>query len=104
MKIRLLRSGALFVFSIVVLAQISWAQGAMVSGSVRDRQNSPKAYVSVTFDGPGSYVAMTDGEGRFTIDNVKNGTYSVIVRQGDNVQKFTERIEGRRELNLVVTW
>ena len=104
MKFRLLRSTGLFVFALVVLAQISWAQGATISGSVKDKQNNPKSYVSVIFEGPQRYVAMTDGEGRFRVGNVQNGTYSVTVRQGDNVQKFSSRIEGQRELNLVVTW
>ena len=88
----------------MLLVQASWAQGVTVGGSVRDRKDNPKAYVSVTFEGPRRYVAMTDGEGRYTITDVQNGSYSVIVRQGDNVQKFSRRVSGQQEVNLVVNW
>ena len=103
MNVRVQLAGFL-VLAVIVLVQASWAQGVTVSGSVRDRNNNPKAYVSVTFEGPRRYVAMTDGEGRYTITNVQNGSYSVVVRQGDNVQKFSQRISGQQEVNLVVNW
>lgn len=104
MNVRLIQLTVLLVLAIMVLVQTSWAQGVMVSGSVRDRNNSPKAYVSVTFEGPRRYVAMTDGEGRFAITDVQNGSYSVVVRQGDNVQRFSQRISGQQDVNLVVSW
>jgi|PlaIllAssembly_1097288.scaffolds.fasta_scaffold956317_1 hypothetical protein len=103
MNVRVQLAGFL-VLAVIVLVQASWAQGVTVSGSVRDRNNNPKAYVSVTFEGPRRYVAMTDGEGRYTITNVQNGSYSVVVRQGDNVQRFSQRISGQQEVNLVVQW
>ena len=104
MNVRLMQLTGLLILGLIVLIQTSWAQGVTVSGSVRDRNNAPKAYVSVTFEGPRRYVAMTDGEGRYTINNVQNGAYSVVVRQGDNVQKFSQRISGQQEVNLVVNW
>jgi len=88
----------------MVLVQTSWAQSVTVSGSVSDRNDNPKAYVSVTLEGPRRYVAMTNGEGRYTINDVQNGSYSVVVRQGDNVQRFSQRISGQQEVNLVVQW
>ena len=103
MNVRVQLAGFL-VLAVIVLVQASWAQGVTVSGSVRDRNNNPKAYVSVTFEGPRRYVAMTDGEGRYTITNVQNGSYSVVVRQGDNVQRFSQRISGQQEVDLVVNW
>ena len=104
MKVRLVQLTVLLVLGVMVIVQTSWAQGVTVSGSVKDRNNNPKAYVSVTFEGPRRYVAMTDGEGRFAITDVQNGSYSVVVRQGDYVQRFSQRISGQQEVNLVVQW
>lgn len=104
MNLRLIQSISLLVLCFLALVQASWAQGVTVNGSVRDRSSNPKAYVSVTFEGPRRYVAMTDGEGRYTITDVQSGSYSVVVRQGDNVQRFSQRISGQQEVNLVVQW
>ncbi len=88
-----------------VLVQSSWAQGRTVSGSVKDAQGIPKRYVGVSFEGPRRYVGMTNGEGKYTIRDVMDGSYSVVVRQGDNVMKFLKSISGNNsELNLVVKW
>ncbi len=104
MKSRFLRRTGFLVLGIIVLVQVSSAQGGAVSGSVRDRNGNPKAYISVTFEGPRRYAAMTDGEGRYTITGVQTGSYSVVVREGDNVQRFSQRVSGQQEVNLVVLW
>ena len=92
------------VLSFVVLSGTTTAQNPVtLYGSVRGRQGDPKPFVSVSLEGPGRYVAMTDAKGTFTIPNVIPGTYKVRVRRGDLVDVFTRDV-GSSRIELTVKW
>ena len=89
----------LVVLSTATLAQVP----VTINGHVSGRHGDPKQFVGVSFDGPGHYVAITDAQGAFTIENVTAGRYTVRVRQGDLVEVFTRDV-GSGGVDLVVRW
>lgn len=74
-----------------------------INGTVTGRRGEPRAFVSVSLEGPGRYVAVTNEEGKFTIPNVTKGTYKVRVREGDLIADFTRSVESG-SIDLVVNW
>ena len=74
-----------------------------INGHVSGRHGDPKQFVGVSFDRTGHYVAITDAQGAFTIENVTAGKYTVRVRQGDLVEVFTRDV-GSGGVDLVVRW
>jgi hypothetical protein len=104
MRIGIVRTvSALGILAVVVLSTVSVAQGITVNGQVTGRNSEPKQFASVSLDGPGRYVAVTDAQGIFTIPNVTPGRYTVRVRQGDLVGVFTRDI-GSERISIVVKW
>ncbi len=81
----------------------SLSQALDLGGQVRGVQGDPKKFATVQLDGPGSYVALTDANGRFSIKSVSPGQYRVKVTQGDKVQIFSMAIASGT-LELVVKW
>ena len=77
--------------------------GVPVNGQVKGLQGDPKQFISVSLEGPGRYVAMTNAEGVFTIQSAIPGKYAVHVRQGDRVAVFTCDV-GSSLIDLVVNW
>jgi protocatechuate 3,4-dioxygenase beta subunit len=74
-----------------------------VTGQVTGTAGDPKRFVTVKLDGPASYIALTDEEGRFALSGLIPGQYAVTVRQEEKVQKFSLKIQSDT-LNLVVKW
>ena len=88
----------------MVLSTATLAQELVtINGQVKGRQGDPKQFVGVSFDGPGHYVAITDAQGAFTIENVTAGRYTVRVRQGDLIEVFTRDV-GSGAVDLFVRW
>lgn len=97
-------ASALMLLASMVLSTATLTQTRVtVSGQVMGKQNTPKQFVSVSLDGPGQYVAITDDHGAFTIQNVTPGRYTVRVRQGDFVEEFIRDV-GSQRIDLVVRW
>lgn len=97
-----------FVFSITFLPITLLAAQAQprtidLSGQVKGTDGDPKKFARVQLEGPGSYIALTNSEGKFSFKNVIPGRYRVTVTQGNNVQKFSLTIEVDT-LELVVKW
>ena len=100
-RLRLL--GILVIFSLVMLTAWAAAQGVEVSGVVTGRDNLPKAQVSIRFNGPQRYVAISDAQGKFSLRGVQPGVYEIIVSQRDKMQRFSMQITGGM-LDLRVPW
>lgn len=101
---------ALFLSQLSVVSyQLSavWAQapvgGLAVTGQVRGESGDPKSFVRVQLEGPGSYVALTNSKGQFSLKGVVPGQYRITVTQSGKVQTFTMPIE-RGQVDLVVKW
>ena len=95
---------ALCLLLSLLLAQQAFAQqGMTVNGQVQGIRGEPKQFVSISLEGPGQYVAMTNAHGAFKIRNVTKGKYTVRVRQGDLVAVFTRDV-GNDPVDLVVNW
>jgi len=71
-----------------------------VRGSVRGADGTPKISASVKLNGPGNYMALTNANGEFVIENVIPGTYKVTVLQSNRYQVFTRTIPGPLELSV----
>jgi hypothetical protein len=95
-----------FIFALVFLLTCLTAQvdskTTTVNGVVRGSDGTPKISASVKLNGPGNYIALTNSEGAFVIDNVIPGPYRVTVLQGNHYQQFQRNIPG--PLDLVVNW
>ena len=100
-RLRLL--GILVILSLVMLTAWAAAQGVEVSGVVTGRDNLPKAQVSIRFNGPQRYVAISDPQGKFFLKGVQPGVYEIIVSQRDKMQRFSMQITGG-PLDLRVPW
>jgi len=99
----LLAGAFLVLFSLGVTREAFTQAEVPVSGRVKGLQGDPKQFVSVSLEGPGRYVAMTNAEGIFTIQSAIPGKYTVHVRQGDRVAVFTCDV-GSSPVDLVVNW
>jgi hypothetical protein len=78
-------------------------QPIKLMGQVRGAYGDPKPFVSVQFDGPERYVALTSSRGEFVLEDVVPGQYRVMVKQGNNVQLFSMAVR-TSPLNLTVKW
>jgi hypothetical protein len=75
-------------------------------GTITNRDGAARSGCQVTFTGPENYTAWTNSSGAFSLQNPRDGTYNVIVKQGELSQKFTVAIS-RNSLSpstLVVNW
>ena len=76
------RLAVLPLLGILVCAPAAWAQTSAIGGVVRDASGGILPGVTVEAESPalieGARVAFTDGEGRFTITDLRPGTYNVI--------------------------
>jgi hypothetical protein len=89
---------------VLLLGQVAYGQVA-VSGQVKGNLGAPKSSVRVQLEGPGRYVALTDNNGKFAIQNVKPGDYSITIVERNRFQKFFFKISpGTGPLNLQVDW
>ena len=85
-------------------AVFSTAQAPInLNGQITGTAGDPKRFAAVQLDGPGSYIALTDDKGRFSLNNLIPGRYAITVRQEEKVQKFSITIQSST-LNLVVKW
>ncbi len=72
-----MRTATLSLFLLLVAAPSAWAQSGKISGAVTDEAGGEALPgVNVVIDGT-TQGAMTDGEGRYTILNVRPGTYAL---------------------------
>jgi hypothetical protein len=99
--IRVVSKVMLLVFAVLSTAAVAQAP-VTVNGTVNGN-GGPKQFANVKLDGPGHYIATTDPEGRFTIEGVVPGRYTVEVRKDDRRNVFTRNV-GRGPLDLRVKW
>ena len=101
-----IRLASRLVLVAALLASVGAApqEEVTVSGRVTGSARDAKQFASVSLAGPGRYAATTDTEGKFTIAKVKSGTYTIQVRQGDNVAEFSRNLDGKALIDLVVKW
>jgi hypothetical protein len=72
MKYRILK------FFFIFTAQIMWGQKFTLEGEVLDGSNkSPLAFANVILEGT-SLGSASDNEGRFRIENIEAGTYTIF--------------------------
>ena len=87
------------------LQEIVLDPGGSIAGSVADSDGRPASRVPLTITYPEDYKATSDSEGRFHIDNVRPGTYSIDAEQADRVsikQHVTVRAGETSNLHFVV--
>lgn len=87
---------------VTCLTTLAASKTITVKGSVRGRDGTPKIAASVKLNGPGNYIALTNSEGDFVINNVIPGTYKVTVFLSNHYQQFSRQVPG--PLDLVVNW
>jgi len=94
--------------SAALLAAQGQPQSVDVRGQVKGMREDPKSFARVQLSGPGSYIALTNSNGEFSIQNVIPGRYGVTVTQGRNVQKFSIVIRVPRNtvstIDMIVSW
>jgi hypothetical protein len=97
--------GLISLIALVILFYI-WApkaQAETVTGTVVGKAGDLKSMAGITLEGPNRYMSMTN-TGKFNIENVKPGRYTITVTQGNYVQKFNVNIDGNSNLDLQVRW
>ncbi len=108
----MLKKGGLALIAIMVAIMLVplWAQKAQgetvtVTGTVVGKAGEMKSMAGISLEGPNRYMSMTNSEGRFRIENVNTGRYTLTVTQGNYVQKFNATIDANNNnLNLNVRW
>lgn len=98
---------ALITIMVAILLVPFWvqkAQGETLTGTVAGRAGELKSMAGISLEGPNRYMSMTNSEGRFRIENVNPGRYTLTVTQGNYVQKFNVNIDANKTLNLNVRW
>lgn len=103
MKTMPIRRLLVMLVFLTLLGMPNLSQALDLSGQVKGAQGDPKKFVTVQLDGPSSYVALTDANGKFSVKNVSPGRYRVKVTQGDKVQTSSMAVSSET-LELVVKW
>lgn len=103
MKRRRLLGILVIFFSLVMLNAWAVAQVVEVRGVVTGKENLPKAQVSIRFNGPQRYIAISNAQGEFSLKGIQPGVYEIIVSQRDKMQRFSMQITGDN-LDLRVPW
>jgi hypothetical protein len=83
------------------------AQAQEAKGTVTNRDGVARSGCQVTFTGPASYTVRTNSSGAFSLQGPVDGTYKVVVTQGQLIQEFRVAVSGRSSLSpstLVVSW
>ena len=62
-----------------------------LSGEVVDRNNQPKAFVSIDVLGPGTVYTETDEKGQFNV-TLPPGAYVIRVRDGNRRMEFSREV------------
>ena len=95
--------GILVIFFSLVMLNAWAAEQVEVSGVVTGKDNLPKTQVSIRFNGPQRYIAISNAKGEFSLKGVQPGVYEIIVSQRDKMQRFSMQITGDN-LDLRVPW
>lgn len=91
----------LFFFSLLVMSSIIMAQGNKLSGTVTDAATGEKLFGASVFIADLNIGAVTNADGFYSIDNVKDGTYQVTVTYiGYLKQNKNIKIAGNTKLNF----
>ena len=69
---------ALIVLPVWTTSAAGTTQPGHLTGTVKDALNAPLPEVKVTIRGPASQVARTDGDGRFDVPGLPEGTYELV--------------------------
>ena len=88
----MLRKISVFTFFLAIIAQVSWAQDAKISGKVFDLEGNPLPFATVlVFDGETvRYGTQSDQAGFFSIQPVDAGNYQIQARYTGDA---TDRID-----------
>ena len=94
-------------FLLLVSASLAQAQNVSrdVEGKVLDRKNFPVPEAQVRFEGAANYISRTNSQGMFFLREIRNGTYTVVVKKGRRFQKFIVEVNNGINPNvLIVNW
>lgn len=94
---------ALFIVGPSFVRAQAPVSGLALTGQVKGASGDPKSFVRLQFEGPGSYVALTNSKGQFSLKGMAPGQYRITVTQSGKVQTFTMPIE-QGQVDLVVKW
>ena len=89
-------------FVAFLLPALSLAQARVV-----DAHKNPVVSARLTFEGPQRYVAITNRQGQYFIDKLRNGSYRVAVRSGNRRHIFEKVTVNNNQVSpevLVVPW
>jgi Carboxypeptidase regulatory-like domain len=74
-----------------------------LNGQVVGADGQPKRFALVQLQGPGQYTVMTGQDGMFSLPAFTPGSYTITVRQDQNVQAQRIDISGYR-VSVRVKW
>jgi Carboxypeptidase regulatory-like domain len=97
----LLASCATFLLCSIVASQPTTGE---LTGTVTGTDGTPKSFAHVQLQGSAIYAAVTDINGKFTVNQFATGaTYRITVRQDDNTETQTLKVTGWT-LSVIVHW
>ena len=68
----------LLISYIILLSQICFGQNNKLEGEIFDKSNkSPLIFANIILEGT-TYGAASDNKGRFSIQNIESGTYTIV--------------------------
>mgnify|MGYP000216928848 FL=1 len=68
----------LLTYYIILLSQLSFGQNNKIEGEILDKSNkSPLIFANIVLEGT-TYGAASDNDGRFSIENIESGTYTIV--------------------------
>ncbi len=68
----------LLTYYIILLSQLSFGQKNKIEGEILDKSNkSPLIFANIVLEGT-TYGAASDNDGRFSIENIESGTYTIV--------------------------
>lgn len=94
------------VFLIMIIPASSYSQNPInVEGKVVNNEGQPEVRAQVRFEGPSTYLSLTNSQGKYAIEGIKKGTYNVTVQRSSRYQEFTVIVKDDLDPKiLIVNW
>jgi outer membrane receptor protein involved in Fe transport len=112
-KLFLIKRNYIFIFFLSI-SSFAFAQTNNISGTINDQTGAPLPGVNVILEG-GTLGAVTDFDGKYSINNVKNGTYNLtatymgfknfsksVTIQGADISVNITMLEDAQSLNEII--